>query len=204
MSQKYISARPDGWFLLAWLCLAVLQGSIAVAAFSPDPVAGARMVIRLTARTSLVLFAVAFAASSLAQLLPSPGSMWLRAHRKFFGLAFAFSHLVHAVGIIALWRLDPLLFAALTTPASFIAGGIGYAIIIAMVATSFDRPARLLGPRAWSALHMWGAWLLALFFVVNFGRRAVVDPAMYWPYLALIGCVMILRLVAGRRAGSRA
>lgn len=188
-----------GWSLAAWLGVGVLAASALAFAFPSSPVDGARAVIRLTARTSLVLFILAFTASSFATLLPSPTTTWLRANRRYFGVAFAFSHLIHAAGIIGLSQIDPVLFDDLTTPASFVAGGIGYAVILAMIATSFDRTAAMVGPRVWRAVHKGGAWFVAVFFVVNFGRRAAIAPGMYWPYMALIFAAIIIRLVAARR-----
>jgi DMSO/TMAO reductase YedYZ heme-binding membrane subunit len=187
---------PSGWRLTAWLGLVVLAACGAAAGLAGDPVDGARVVIRLTARTSLMLFVLAFTASSLAWLWPSAMSRWIRANRRHFGLAFAFSHGVHAVAIIALSQLDPVLFDELTAPAAFIAGGAGYLAIILMAATSFDRTAAAIGPKAWRIIHGGGAWFLAVFFVVNFGRRAVLNPGMYWPYMALILAAIALRLMS--------
>lgn len=185
-----------GWSLALGLGLAVVAASGSLAIVSADPVDGVRMVIRLTARTSLVLFVLAFTASSLLALAPSSATVWLRANRRYFGIAFAFSHFVHAAAIIALSQLDPAVFDRLTTSASFIAGGLGYAIILLMFATSFDHAVAMIGPKAWRALHTVGGWFLALFFVVNFGRRAVVSPAMYWPYMVLIFAAIAVKLVA--------
>lgn len=193
----------QGWCLTAWLGFVVLTICLLAFVLSPDPVVGARMVIRLTARTSLMLFVLAFTASSLAALLPSPATGWLRANRRYFGVAFAISHLIHAIGILLLSHLAPALFDRLTTPASFIAGGFGYAIILSMLLTSSDRAVGLLGLRAWQILHKAGAWFLALFFVINFGRRAVVMPHIYWPYMVLIFAAIVIRLLAARH-GARA
>jgi len=190
---------PNGWRLTAWPAICVLVACAAVAGLSGDPVDGARMVIRLTARTSLMLFVLAFTGSSLAWLWPSAMTQWLRANRRYFGLAFAFSHGVHAAAIIALSQLDPKLFDELTAPAAFIAGGTGYLAIILMAATSFDRTAAAIGPKAWRIIHASGAWFLAVFFVVNFGRRAVLNPGMYWPYMALILAAIALRLMGRLR-----
>ena len=53
---------------------------------------------------------------------------------------------------------------------------IGYAIIIAMAATSFDRAAAAIGPRAWRALHLLGGYYLCAQFVVSFGKRIPAMP----------------------------
>ncbi|MBB6466046.1 DMSO/TMAO reductase YedYZ heme-binding membrane subunit [Aminobacter lissarensis] len=194
---------PNGWRLTAWLGAGVLAACAGAVSLADDPVDGTRMVIRLTARSSLMLFVLAFTASSLAQLWLSAMTRWIRANRRYFGLAFAFSHGVHAAAIIALSQLDPVLFDELTAPAAFIAGGTGYLAIILMAATSFDRTAAAIGLKAWRIIHTGGAWFLAVFFVVNFGRRAVLRPELYWPYMALILAAIALRLVAHFRNRNR-
>lgn len=194
---------PNGRRLTVWLSFGVLAACAAAASLAGDPVDGARMVIRLTARTSLFLFVLAFTASSLAQLWPSAMTLWLRTNRRYFGLAFAFSHGVHAAAIFALSQLDPVLFDALTAPVAFIAGGTGYLAIVLMASTSFDRTAAAVGPKAWHVIHTGGAWFLAIFFVVNFGRRAVLRPEMYWPYMALILAAIALRLIVRLRGRKR-
>lgn len=201
MQPKSNDLKPShsGWSLAVGLGLAVLAASGALAVATGDLVDGVRMVIRLTARTSLVLFVLAFTASSLLTLAPSPATAWLRANRRYFGVAFAFSHAVHAAALVALLQRDPVLFDRLTTPVSFIAGGLGYVIILLMFATSFDRAVAMVGPNAWRAIHTVGGWFLALFFVVNFGRRAVVSPAMYWPYMVLIFAAIAVKLAAARQ-----
>ncbi len=194
---------PNGWRLTAWLGAGVLAACAVAVGLAGDPVDGARMAIRLTARTSLVLFVLAFTASSLAQFWPSAMTRWIRANRRYFGLAFAFSHGVHAAAILALSQLDPMLFDELTAPAAFIAGGTGYLAIVLMAATSFDRTAAAVGPKAWRIIHTGGVWFLAVFFVVNFGRRAVLKPELYWPYMALILAAIALRLVVHFRNRKR-
>ncbi|WP_237151618.1 ferric reductase-like transmembrane domain-containing protein [Oryzibacter oryziterrae] len=189
----------SGWALMAWLSLCVVAICVAGLAISSEPVEGARMVIRLTARTSLVLFLLAFTASSLAALFRAPLTEWLLTNRRYLGLAFAFSHGVHAAGIIVLSKIDPQLFDQLTSPVTFIAGGFGYAVILALAITSFDQAVALIGARRWRALHTGGVWLIAVFFAINFGRRAVMMPAMYWPYMVLIFVAMALRFATDRR-----
>lgn len=187
----------DGGVLTGCLCAGVVVvGCGAVAALAPDATEAVRMAIRLTARTSLLLFLVAFTASSLDRLWPSAATRWTKANRRSFGLSFAFSHAVHAAAIVALSQVDSVLFDALTAPAAFVAGGVGYLVIALMTATSFDRISALVGPRVRSVIHGGGAWFLALFFVVNFGRRAVLMPEMYWPYMALLFAAIAVRVAA--------
>ena len=78
--------------------LAACLGTLAVLGGGQD---GLRAVVRLTARTSLLLFLLAFAASAAYRLRPGPGTRWLLANRRYVGLSFASSHLVHLLAIVA-------------------------------------------------------------------------------------------------------
>ncbi|MGC3194729.1 hypothetical protein ACPTGE_30865, partial [Pseudomonas aeruginosa] len=66
--------------------------------------------IRATARCCFALFLAAFLASSLATLVPGPGSRALLRERRYLGLAVAFSHAVHALLILGYWKLFPQTF----------------------------------------------------------------------------------------------
>lgn len=92
-------------------------------------------------------------------------------------------------------RVDPAGFAAATLDASYVFGGIGYAAIIAMSATSFDRTAALIGPRTWRALHLVGGYYLWFQFMVSFGKRVPAMPA-YAVFLIPLLAVMMLRTIA--------
>jgi len=156
-----------------------------------------RMVIRFTARTSLLLFCLAFSAAALARLRPNGWTRWQRRNRRVIGLAFAASHGIHAVAIVAFALMDRAGFAAATSVASYVFGSIGYGFIAAMTMTSFDRTAAVLGPRAWRALHLIGGYYLLLQFTVSFGMRIPAMP-LYSLFLIPLLAVLALRLVAMR------
>ncbi len=111
------------------LSLTLLALSIWIAGMRGFEVDGVRMVIRFTARTSLVLFCLAFAAAALARLWPNAWTRWLRRNRRYLGVSFAASHAIHAVAIATFAVMDPAGYAAATSIASYIFGGIGYAFI---------------------------------------------------------------------------
>src|ERR1700733_4486916 len=127
----------EGWRLFAVLTLVLVLLSIGIAAMRQFEVEGVRMVIRFTARTSLLLFCLAFGAAALARLWPNAWTRGQHRNRRYLGLSFAASHAIHAVAIVAFAKMDPAGFAEATSAASYIFGGIGYAFIIAMSATSF-------------------------------------------------------------------
>jgi DMSO/TMAO reductase YedYZ heme-binding membrane subunit len=156
---------------------------------------GVRMVIRFTARTSLLFFCLAFGAAALARLWPNPWTRWQRRNRRYLGVTFAASHAIHAVAIVCFAIADPAGYAASTSAASYVFGGVGYAFIIAMAATSFDRTATAIGPRAWRILHLTGGYYLLFQFMVSFGKR-IPDMPLYGLFLIPLLAVMVLRLIA--------
>jgi DMSO/TMAO reductase YedYZ heme-binding membrane subunit len=185
----------EGWRLLAVLTLSLIALSLWIASMRQFEVEGVRMVIRFTARSSLLLFCLAFSAAALARLWPNAWTRWQRRNRRYLGLSFAASHAIHAVAIVAFAKMDPAGFAETTSAASYIFGGIGYAFIIAMSATSFDRTAALLGPQAWRVLHLVGGYYLWFQFMVSFGKRVPATP-LYAAFLIPLFAVMALRLIA--------
>jgi methionine sulfoxide reductase heme-binding subunit len=158
-------------------------------------VEGIRMVVRFTARTSLLFFCLAFGAAALAKLWPNAWTRWQRRNRRYLGVTFAASHGLHAIAIAAFAAMDPLGYAAATNLASYLFGGIGYAFIIAMTATSLDRTALVIGPRAWRALHLTGGYYLLLQFSVSFGKR-IPEMPLYALFLIPLVAVFMLRIVA--------
>jgi DMSO/TMAO reductase YedYZ heme-binding membrane subunit len=196
------SARQDwfeGWRLFAVLTLTLIGLCLWIAGMRQFEVDGVRMVIRFTARTSLLLFCLAFSAAALARLYPNAWTRWLRRNRRAVGVSFAASHGLHAIAIAAFAAIDPAGFAAATNLASYAFGGIGYAFIIAMTATSFDRTAAAIGPRAWRMLHLAGGYYLLLQFMVSFGKR-IPDMPAYGLFLIPLLAVLALRLIAMARA----
>jgi len=198
----------EGWRLLAVLTLSLIALSLWIASMRQFEVEGVRMVIRFTARSSLLLFCLAFGAAALARLWPNAWTRWQRRNRRYLGLSFAASHAIHAIAIVAFARMDPAGFAEATSPASYIFGGIGYGMIIAMSATSLDRTAALIGPRAFRVLHLVGGYYLWFQFMVSFGKRVPAMP-LYAAFLLPLLVVMALRLIAmaahprGRTAEAR-
>jgi methionine sulfoxide reductase heme-binding subunit len=189
------NAFQKRWQLTAVIAAGLLIMTLAAVAMSPSSVEAARLVTRLTARTSLVLFAFAFTGSSLVRLYPSPATMWLRQNRRYFGVSFAVSHAIHAVALICLAWLDPLLFLQLTNIGSYIGGGIAYSFIILMTFTSFNRTASIAGPTVWYWIHTVGAWFIWVSFLLNFGKRAAINT-MYWPAMVIIALMLAIRLAA--------
>jgi len=202
-----MTPRPtslEGYHLLGLLTLLLIALCLWLAGMRQFDTDGVRMVVRFTARSSLLLFCLAFSAGALARLWPSGWTRWQLRNRRQFGLAFAASHGLHALALVAFARLDPAAFAAATSVASYLFGGIGYAVIVAMTVTSFDRTAAALGPHGFRLLHRIGGYYLLAQFGVSFGMRVPGMPN-YALFLIPLVVTLVLRVaafMAGRIAAS--
>jgi methionine sulfoxide reductase heme-binding subunit len=149
---------------------------------------GMRIAIRLTARSSCLLFLLAFISSALAALWPVGWAQWLRSNRRYLGLSFAVSHAWHAIAIFGLALISS------GKAISYSPGGmLGYLFIGAMAATSSNRAKQQLGNRFWYTLHAMGAYYLWLAFLISFGKRWSVSPI--YPFMTgLLVIAMALRI----------
>src|SRR3954464_12950221 len=105
----------DGWRLFAVLSLTLVALCVWIAGMRQFEVDGVRMVIRFTARTSLLFFCLAFGAAALARLWPNAFTRWQRRNRRTLGATFAASHGIHAIAIAAFAAMDPVGYAAATS-----------------------------------------------------------------------------------------
>src|SRR5580704_9556509 len=90
----------EGWRLFALLTLILTALCAGIAGMRGFEVEGVRMVVRFTARTSLLFFCLAFGAAALARLWPNGWTRWLRRNRRYLGVTFAASHGLHAIAIV--------------------------------------------------------------------------------------------------------
>jgi sulfoxide reductase heme-binding subunit YedZ len=194
MEARAVGIR-DGWRLVGIISAIIAAATLLFAAEDGFGVQGLRMALHFTARTSLILFLLAFSASSLRRLWVSGATLWLLRNRRYLGLSFAASHLMHAIAIIAFATTQPAAFHEATSPATFIFGGIGYVLIIALAATSFDRTAAAIGPHAWKILHKTGVFYIWAQFTVSFVKHHD-GTAIYWVFLSLLAGAMALRVAA--------
>ena len=138
----------EKWRLLGMTSLALTLMTLAI--LMPDPnVEGIRRAIRVTARTSLILFLLAFTASAAVKHFPNPWTRWQRRNRRYLGLGFVVSHALHAAAIAAYMTLFTAQFQSVTENANLIPNFVAYGFILLMALTSFDSTAAMIGPRAW-------------------------------------------------------
>ena len=174
------------WLLPA----AAVTAMVAIILAMDNGVEGARLAVRATARSSFALFLIAFTASSLVRLWPGDTTRWLLRNRRWFGLGFAWSHLLHLIAI--LWLFGNYAGQVPAPPmATIVGGGIAYVFIAAMAATSFDGAVRWMGARNWQRLHKIGIWYIWIVFMTSYGKRAVVMPEYIPPVLLLIAAAAL-------------
>ena len=158
-----------------------------------------RLLIRITAATSLVLFSLAFSASSLNQLLAAGRWRALLQARRRIGIAFAISHSFHLIAIIALVQIA---YDGDFSQLGDVAGGaVVYGFIYLMALTSNDASVRILGPRQWKWLHKIGVYLIWLALTGSYIANALDKGGLlYWAYSALCIGLLLLRITAFWRA----
>lgn len=181
-----------GWRIVGLATAVIAASLVGVGARYGWSDEGLRAAIRITARSSFVLFLAAFSASSLAFFLPSRATRWQLANRRYLGISFALSHLIHGAAIIALAVRTG--GGSLTARVIGLAGaGVLYGFILFMLVTSFDRTAAWVGPRAWKTVHSTGSILIFLTFLATYGRL-LADSRAFLPQVGLLLAVLGLRI----------
>ncbi|MBW2274892.1 MAG: hypothetical protein JRG96_16620 [Deltaproteobacteria bacterium] len=157
-----------------------------------------RLVVRASARSSIVLFSLAFSASGLQTLFPSRASAYLLRNRRYVGLSFALSHSVHLAALVTLGVAFPAPFVDELDSLTLIGGGIAYVFIYAMAITSSDAAVRMLGGARWRLLHRVGSWYIWAIFVQTYLPLAVQGAGFLAP-VALTLLAALLRFARSRR-----
>ncbi len=187
--------RPtlQGWNIVGYTALIISVILILILSINGIDEQAMRIAIRVTARSSCLLFLCAFLASTLRKMRSDKLTKWFVKNRRYLGLSFAVSHSFHALAIIGL-----ALLATEGTVGTDHGGNLGYFFIIAMTATSFRRTADFIGDRGWKILHTVGMYYLWLAFTYSFGHRLLGgDPwFIYLPFTFLLIAAIILRFAA--------
>lgn len=194
--------RPDpGRRTLAWIAatavvLAAVTAVVLATAGSNE--AGLLLLNRSLVRISFPLFLVAFTASALQRLWPNELTRALVRDRRGIGLSFALAHFAHLGAIVALFVRTG---RPVEPDASLVVGGLGYAFIAAMAATSNDASQRALGVRGWTRLHRTGAYLVWFIFAFTYAGRVAEQGPAFVPALVTALAALGLRIAARARRG---
>ncbi len=188
----------EGWPIVGWSAGALLAMCGLLLTVYGAQEQGLRVVIRATARTSLLLFLAAFLASSLRRLWRVRATAWLLRNRRQLGVSFACSHALHLAAILVLASGWSESFWERTSATTIYGGGIGYVFVLAMTATSSDAAVRWLGGRRWKLLHTAGAWYLFGVFAFSYGPAGFFKPG-YWMASAAVLAALGIRIAAVAR-----
>jgi DMSO/TMAO reductase YedYZ heme-binding membrane subunit len=179
------SKVTNGWALVAYIAVIVAAVAAASLMVRGTDIVGVRTAVRNSARVSLLVLALPFMASSIAELWRGPAGKWLMRNRKFLGLGFAVSHFTHAAFLIifAVGYWD--VFKVSVGPFGIFGGGFGYLCLIAMTITSFDGPTKWLGRKRWKILHKTGMYVFWGIFTSSYIGHAVKEPE-FLPMAAIV------------------
>ena len=169
-----------GWAITGWNAVALVAMSALVLAAAGTGEDGVRMLIRATARSSALLFLIAFLARPVRQLWRNDATAFAIKNRRYFGVSMAVSHLIHGIAIVWLLTAFPRAYEVGAT--TLVGGGLGFVFIAAMAATSSDAAFKALGRARWQALHRTGVWYLWFVFAFTF----IPDPQRGWDALHAI------------------
>jgi hypothetical protein len=183
------------WRLVGVLFAIAAAISAAILAWHPG-LTGVRGVIAFTARAGVILFSLAFSASSVYRLWSEhQWTRWLSRNRRYLGITFALVQTIHLGMVITFASMAPEVYtvAGGWWGNAYLAG-LAQAFVIAMGLTSFDRPAAWLGQARWSVLHKVGGYYIWSIYLIAFGRRMLANP-----YPVYVAATLLLLVVLGLR-----
>jgi sulfoxide reductase heme-binding subunit YedZ len=157
----------------------------------------AHTMIRWTARTSFVLFALAYAARPATQLRPTRLTRGLLAQRKWLGLGYATSHAFHLAAIIALAWPDPKAFIRAQDPTILVAVAT-FILVFAMAITSIEGVKRTMSFRSWKRLHRAGMQASWVVFATTY-LAALAKSLLYLAPVAVLAAIAAIRFRVWRR-----
>ena len=162
-----------------------------------------RKIIRFTAQFSVILFSIAFSASSLHLLLKTSFTKQLVLFRPHIGLAFGTIHFIHLMALVCLQSTFHPVFTLAKTSSLF-AGGIAYLFILIIMITTIPRIQKSF--KSWKLIHTIGSyWIWVIFFNSYF--KNVINKDRYYGFLLLLIVVILLRIykfVSKKKTGSAA
>lgn len=127
---------------------------------------GLQLAARYTVRVSFPLFLLAYLAGPLTTLWRSDVTRWLQRNRRYLGLNFAIAHTIHLGALTSYF----VFLGISPDAATLIGGGLAYALMFAMAATSNDWSVKKLGTN-WRRIHSVGLHYLWFIFLITYMGR---------------------------------
>lgn len=151
-----------------------------------------RIMIRITAKLSFILFVISFSISALHYFFKAKWSAYILKYRRQIGLSFAVSHTFHLLFILLLqFYFDAQNFEERGV-FTVLGGGLAYLFLYLMTITSTNQMVEILGIANWKKLHSVGAYYIMIVFSVSYIPRAFVDFT-YVPYALIIIVLLIIK-----------
>jgi len=150
--------------------------------------------LRVSGRFAFIVLLVAFAARPLQQLLKAPWTAKLLRNRRQLGVTFAGIHTAHLGLIIIRIGQVPEFGVSFEDNMS---GMFTYAVIYAMLITSFDGPTRAIGKNSWKVLHKLGLFYLFVAFTLTQLPKSLDQLELVNGLLiALAAVALVIRITA--------
>lgn len=172
-SIKYLCNGPG--LVILFIILFTLWNStlLLLGNFSEDSV---KQILTLTIRTAFIFFLFAFSASSIRYFIRSDITLWLIKNRRYIGLCFASSFIMHfiAIGFRAWLYPDPFI-EGINLP-KVISGGALFGTVLLLALTSSDSAVRNVRPTLWRFAHLYGSYYIFYRFfesylhIIQFGK----------------------------------
>lgn len=197
--NKMKSANKQGSGLWEWKLVQVIIGLALLYfgqlfLFNDFDETTTRQAIAMSARVSVILFSLAFVASSFHYFFKNSFSWWLRMNRKYIGISFTIMHLIHLVFLIVLQQyFHPVFNIAKTI--SLLGGGLAYLFVVLMLLTSFPFFAKYLSSKQWSVLHTVGGYWIWYIFIRSYVRKVTFGGYDFIPIVLLLITVIIFRII---------
>ena len=153
-----------------------------------------RLTLRLGARIGFGIYVIIFITRPLRDLFKTKLTRDLLKYRRQLGLVFGTLMMTHFCLIMLRVGTNPEF--SLSTGAIF--GAVIYLMIFLMMVTSFDTPARAIGPKAWRILHKAGLYIVGYAFASTLlpGSREQLFEPEYIAFTILIAFAALIRLTA--------
>ncbi len=148
-------------------------GWLQIAGFTDESL---RHTIRGSVYAAFSFYILVLVARPLQQLLRTPFTAKLLRNRRLLGVGFAAAMTGHLALIACRFNSQPELEFRLSDATL---GIFAYTVFYLMFITSFDGPAKALGPKRWKWLHRLGLLIAAAVFAVP----GNLEHAMSWDYL---------------------
>lgn len=174
----------NGWRFTTWVTALIVIFLIFNFGMAGWNASAIKHAIDVTGRSSLILFSIAFTASSLENLWQSSLSRWTLRNRRWIGLSFASSHFIHLGLIISMSAFFPDPFLREQSMGQWVFGGLAYVFVFLMALTSTDQAQHWMGMKNWKRLHFIGSHWIWLMFLLTYLKHVKQGP--FWFYLPFL------------------